>query len=376
MKVFPMGRALIFAASAIFLSALYSIGEPRAQDLSGITIGSDRQALRLLGAEPVASQTMGPHSIVKYVLPGGNEFSATFVRSSGKIVFLETDWGGESGGSYADWSGMKFGQTTLTDIRKMLGSNGFAFKQRPGVAPERDGGIALFNSYQIRETDVIVTFVTIIPAAIVAELKRKYDGKAFEHLADNARLHSVLLASTEYADTIWGREKISDPRYLPVQWGRQRKIESNKPPAFSNYRVSGVYGGAIHLPDFEGREKDFRSFRTRLRDGMRQGADFAGEYHVVQFGCGTGCSSVLLGNVRSGEVVKFPQGGEDATYLSLKYEADSSLMIAQWANFEENTCYLQFLNFKSGAWTELNRRKVGDKESCTIEINENIRSMQ
>ncbi|MVA59267.1 hypothetical protein [Agrobacterium vitis] len=153
-------------------------------------------------------------------------------------------------------------------------------------------------------------------------------------------------------------------------------IKNSRLPAFADYPVNRVHKGSIRLPDFGGGDKDFKSYRTRLRDGMKQGADFAGEYHVVQFGCGTGCSSVLLGNVRSGQVVNFPRGGEEDMYLSLKYQRDSSLMIAQWASFDDESCYVQFLNFNNGAWTELSKRKVGEKDSCTNEINKNIGSIQ
>ena len=43
-----------------------------------------------------------------------------------------------------------------------------------------------------------------------------------------------------------------------------------------------------------------RMFRTRLREGARRGPNFAGEFTVVTWGCGTSCQFVAVVNARTG----------------------------------------------------------------------------
>jgi hypothetical protein len=56
-----------------------------------------------------------------------------------------------------------------------------------------------------------------------------------------------------------------------------------------DYPVLSIYRGKVRLPDFKRRDKQFSLFRTRIIEGIRDGANFAGKYSVVQIGCGTGC---------------------------------------------------------------------------------------
>jgi hypothetical protein len=47
-------------------------------------------------------------------------------------------------------------------------------------------------------------------------------------------------------------------------------------------------------------------FRTVLREGVREGANFAGHYALVSFGCGTACMISAIVDVRNGRVF-FPR---------------------------------------------------------------------
>jgi len=99
---------------------------------------------------------------------------------------------------------------------------------------------------------------------------------------------------------------------------------------FDRYPTT-VYRGRLVLPDFAGRERQVAMFRTRIGDDMREGPDFAGHYKVIQFGCGTGCSIVFVGDVASGRVYEFPHGGENDQGLSLEYRVNSTLLRAWWS---------------------------------------------
>jgi len=48
------------------------------------------------------------------------------------------------------------------------------------------------------------------------------------------------------------------------------------------------------------RDRNYNSYRTRIREGMRNGPNFAGQYSVIQIGCGTGCSFVIIGDNKTG----------------------------------------------------------------------------
>ncbi|MBY5370561.1 hypothetical protein [Rhizobium leguminosarum] len=141
--------------------------------MSGVSVGGDRQQLVSIGSRPVATEAMGPHTIEKYKLSGGNELSVTYHRASGKIVYLETDWGGETAEAFSDFEGFKFGKTTLSEIRTKLGSNGMSFKDHPPVTPTPDGGLALFNSYEVNGSGNIATFVTSVSAVTVNPSRKR-----------------------------------------------------------------------------------------------------------------------------------------------------------------------------------------------------------
>lgn len=140
-------------------------------------------------------------------------------------------------------------------------------------------------------------------------------------------------------------------------------------PAF---RVSEVYRGKLQLPDFRKRDRAFNSFRTRIRDGMKSGPNFAGRYSVIQFGCGTGCSMVIVGDNKTGRPKDFPLGGEANMYLTLRFNVNSRLMTAQWADFNADRCYVEFLDFDGNAWKQLARQAVGSKDACYKDISENL----
>lgn len=120
---------------------------------------------------------------------------------------------------------------------------------------------------------------------------------------------------------------------------------------FGDYSVDHVYQGKLRLPDYGGRDKDFALFKTRITNEMKRGVTFAGEYSVTQFGCGTGCTSVIVANNRTGQLYSFPRGGEFNQALTLEFKASSNLMLVRWYtdSFWE-TCVFEALIFEGGRW--------------------------
>ncbi|TCN32482.1 hypothetical protein [Sinorhizobium americanum] len=140
-----------------------------------------------------------------------------------------------------------------------------------------------------------------------------------------------------------------------------------------HYAVRKIYSGPMGRPDFKGRDKDFADFRTRILEGMKRGANFSGEYALTQIGCGSSCTFAILSNIKTGEQFNFPRGGEEVGPLSLKFSADSSLMIATWASGYDGECFLESLLFNAKEWVTLAKSSLGKAELCYDDVDTNIR---
>lgn len=120
---------------------------------------------------------------------------------------------------------------------------------------------------------------------------------------------------------------------------------------FAAYPVGTSYQGRMQLPDFKARDKKFALFKTRIVEAMKEGVSFAGEYSIAQFGCGSGCTSVVVANNRTGELFDFPRGGEFNQALTLEFKANSKLMFARWyTDSLWETCVIESFVFDDGQW--------------------------
>jgi len=134
--------------------------------------------------------------------------------------------------------------------------------------------------------------------------------------------------------------------------------------SFEQYAVS-VYSGPSAKPDFQSLPSS-RMFRTMIRDGIKEGVNFAGHYVFVTFGCGTDCSSSFLVDVKSGKIFDFPLGGEENYGLSLDYRRDSKLIKASWIEGDDPVgnpiCVRKELVLKGATFKPLHQTK--SKEKC------------
>jgi len=143
-------------------------------------------------------------------------------------------------------------------------------------------------------------------------------------------------------------------------------------PLPEQYKAAQVFGGKAKMPQFKGRDKAYRQFRTQIRDGLADGVNFAGHYTVVQFGCGAGCVTGFIVDDSNGRVYDAPRGGEANMYLTLRYQKDSRLIVAQWADNAKNACNLEFLEWDEGETKVLSSRKVGGTDDCFKDIKDNL----
>ncbi len=188
-----------------------AIHAAHAQSLDGFQVGGDIKAALASHAAPAASGKLGDADVYRWALDNGNSTSVT-ADAKGRIVFVETDWGGDVGASATGIPGVTFGATTLAAIRKKFGSNGFSFKKHAMHMDAND--IISVNAYHLKAVkSVVLVLVTTLPVAAVPEV----DGKP-QIDSGKGTLQAVTLADTAYLDQLWGAEKVSDPKEKPVGW--------------------------------------------------------------------------------------------------------------------------------------------------------------
>lgn len=192
-------------AAALTIS---SMGPVQAQSIAGMRIGDSRAQFNRLRVTPSRVDHAGAYIITAWHLADGNQISAT-TSKDGRIVYLESDWGGHESGAKSDFPSFVFGRTTLAQIRRKLGNNGIEFEDRPPTTPT-EGGVALLNSYQAGQT--IITFVTKVLPKDFDAVKRKPS-----NLGQAATLDALILADPYYARVNWGTP-IFSPNYKAIEW--------------------------------------------------------------------------------------------------------------------------------------------------------------
>jgi tetratricopeptide (TPR) repeat protein len=116
--------------------------------------------------------------------------------------------------------GLTFGSVSLKDIRNKLGNNGFYFK---GMRfSEIDEYLITFNCYELSdESETIAIFVTKLP------LSTDTDGLQPSDISALVTLDGFILATRDYLESIWGKEKSFDPKYKKVPWSDIKNLTIN-----------------------------------------------------------------------------------------------------------------------------------------------------
>jgi len=172
-----------------------------AQDMAGITL--DAPLPMHLGA-PVGMQTQGALAYRLWQPGAPLLMSVTTQADTDRVLYIEIWRDGAQGTAPAPLPDMTFGGTTLADIRARFGSDGVVFGERGRVATAGDNA-AFFTSYEIADTDGVISFVTIMPLA-----------GASQETAGQSVLDSVILGYSPYLDTLWGLNRGVSDGYQPV----------------------------------------------------------------------------------------------------------------------------------------------------------------
>ncbi len=371
-------KSAFCASVALCLLCMAAIPNAHAQSLAGHSVGENQTLLEAQDTRRL-TEDLGEYTAVKTSPSVGVELSGRYRKSTGKVVYLELVSDGLRPAS-ADFAGFRFGKTTLEDIRSELKSAGILFKRSPPVYPTPDGGVMIASTYEVANTNLIASFISKISVTSLAKLKLKYGAEAYAHAALLAKLEKIIVADADYFKILHGSEVILDVGYRPFIWqksayattaspAREISLARIKPSQLPVYRI---YSGPNNAPDFSSTDASVRSFRTRISSAIEGGPTFAGEFAVVEIGCGTACSIAFAANVRTGEVFRLPLGGEENLYLNLKYQLDSRLLVAQWAEYDPSKCHVEFLSFDDGEWISLLKHDVGTSDRCNKTIAENL----
>jgi hypothetical protein len=91
-------------------------------------------------------------------------------------------------------------------------------------------------------------------------------------------------------------------RYFDCRSIKASDLKDPNAPTFSSYPIA-LEDPIIH-PKVDTKTTTIgRRYRTVLRNGIESGANFAGHYAVVVWGCGSSCSSFAIVNLKTGKVI-------------------------------------------------------------------------
>lgn len=75
-------------------------------------------------------------------------------------------------------------------------------------------------------------------------------------------------------------------------------------PSFSDYPALSYFHGSPAKPILKTSHQ--RMFKTRIREAMQNGANFAGRYTIAYWGCGTDCTDYAIIDAETGETWDLP----------------------------------------------------------------------
>jgi hypothetical protein len=112
-----------------------------------------------------------------------------------------------------------------------------------------------------------------------------------------------------------------------------------------------------------------RYYRTMLREGAKDGPNFARRYTIVQWGCGTECWQAALVDAKTGSIHPLPSVSEPRFYYFestwIHFRPDSRLLVMctncrEWANRE---CDQRYFVWNGTNFTEVHGHPQHDAHS-------------
>lgn len=103
---------------------------------------------------------------------------------------------------------------------------------------------------------------------------------------------------------------------------------------------------------------EWRSLRTRIREGWGSEPTFANRYVIIRVGCGTGCTGNIVGDHRTGDLYPLGLGGEGYDQLQLRFDNASDRLTARWGDIETQTCITQRYRWNGTDLVEFSARET------------------
>jgi hypothetical protein len=102
---------------------------------------------------------------------------------------------------------------------------------------------------------------------------------------------------------------------------------AHKPYPFEKYPVTKTYEGKP-VPPLLDTPRSIE-YRTRIRNGAKEGPNFAGHYTVISWGCGTSCGVYVIVDAQTGQVYWPPEisRGVELNVAEPEYRLNSTLMV-------------------------------------------------
>ena len=158
-----MAEPVIVFGGALVVSLL-AAAAASGQELNGFRLGEKLATSAHAHPHPSAVGPVDGFPAMRWVLPDGSAVAVTARPDTRLVVFVEHDGSGDAAGPVGI-AGLRFG-TTLDDIRRRFGSNGYGFASN-GETIANDSLVGV-NCYEPQgSTDVTLALITSQPIADV-----------------------------------------------------------------------------------------------------------------------------------------------------------------------------------------------------------------
>ena len=142
----------------------------------------------------------------------------------------------------------------------------------------------------------------------------------------------------------------------------QKQSSPSQRPKFSQYRVASFYTGRVGLPQFDGRDRAYRDYRTRIRDAIKEarGPNFAGDYILVDITLTGGFLRYIV-NSRSGHIVWSDDNGLFVFNHDFAFHLQSRLILTHSAG-ENERCLFEAYEWRNETLTLIHKSEDGERD--------------
>ena len=161
----------------------------------------------------------------------------------------------------------------------------------------------------------------------------------FSHKKDSLKYENFHLVTT-FNDTVVLAKFEDDSIEI------YKKLNVNY--SFDSYKTA-VYKGVLKDPDFK-TNPDAKFFITRIKEGCKEGVNFAGHYTLIYWGCGTACQYGVVVDRKTGEIFS-----DYISSLGSEFRVDSELIILNAELENKDSKYIELNHFtrvKIKVWKE------------------------